>query len=104
MLLFSFAYIEDMDELIEDKTPLLSQEGWREAPGDSRAETLRLWNHSSRDPLRDPAALLTQEGSFPFSIILDLLNSSTLFFFHFNFESLNFDHTHRSPLRNRQSR
>jgi hypothetical protein len=23
----------------------------------------QLWNHPSRDPLRDPAALLTQEGN-----------------------------------------
>jgi hypothetical protein len=50
-----------------EKIPLLSQEGWREAPGwfqSGHAAGWQLRNHPSRDPLRDPAALLTQEGSF----------------------------------------
>jgi 5-methyltetrahydrofolate--homocysteine methyltransferase len=49
------------------ENPLLSQEGWREAPGWFRSDHLSRWrfgNHPSRDPLRDPAALLTQEGNF----------------------------------------
>jgi len=33
--------------------------------GGSKAVTRRYGNHPSRDPLRDPAALLTQEGSLP---------------------------------------
>ena len=36
--------------------------------GGSHYETLRLRNHPPRDPLRDPAALLTEEGNFPASI------------------------------------
>jgi hypothetical protein len=45
--------------------PLLSQEGKaREARwGGSKAEMFRDGNHPSRDPLCDPAALLTQEGN-----------------------------------------
>ena len=48
--------------------PLLSQEGWREAPGWFQSDnpaSCRFRNHPSRDSLRDPAAL-TQEGGFPF--------------------------------------
>ena len=49
------------------RIPLLSQEGWREAPGGgSKAKNLascQLWNHPSRDPLRVALPLLTQEGS-----------------------------------------
>jgi hypothetical protein len=44
---------------------LLSQEdspGWFQS---DHSYWRRLWNHPSRDPLRDPAALLTQEGNFP---------------------------------------
>jgi hypothetical protein len=47
------------------KTPLLSEEGRREAPGwfhSGNLENRRFGNHPSRDPLRDPAAL-TQEGN-----------------------------------------
>ena len=54
-----------VNELEERGIPLLSQEGWREAPGwfqSANPEGWRLRNHPSRDPLRDPAALLTQEG------------------------------------------
>ena len=53
----------------KNKTPLLSQEGWREAPGwfqSRNPEGIWFRNHPSRDPLRDPAALLTQEGSLPY--------------------------------------
>jgi hypothetical protein len=49
-----------------EQSPLLRQEGWREAPGwfqGGNAENWRFWNHPSRDPLRDPAALLTPEGN-----------------------------------------
>ena len=43
-------------------TPLLSQEGKARGArwGGSKAEMFRDGNHPSRDPLRDPAALLTQ--------------------------------------------
>jgi hypothetical protein len=61
-----------------EKIPLLSQEGKaREARrGGSKAQTFRNGNHPSRDPLRDPAALLTQEGNpllsrFPIIIVID---------------------------------
>jgi hypothetical protein len=45
--------------------PLLSEEGWPEGPGwfqSDNPEDWQLRNHPSRDALRDPAALLTQEG------------------------------------------
>jgi hypothetical protein len=32
-------------------------------------ESCPFRNHPSRDPLRDPAALLTQEGNFKFSAV-----------------------------------
>jgi len=53
------------------QSPLLSQEGWpikRWAPGCS------FGNHPSRDPLRDPAALLTQEGNLSRKGVLLLLS------------------------------
>jgi len=59
-----------MKGLEERGIPLLNQEGWREAPRWFQSGNLaswQLWNHPSRDPLRDPAALLTQEGSFRIS-------------------------------------
>src|SRR6188768_1347079 len=34
--------------------------GWFQS---GKPERRRFWNHPSRDPLRDPAALLTQEGN-----------------------------------------
>jgi len=40
-----------------EKIPLLSQEGWREAPGWFH------WEPPRAASLRDTAALLTQEGS-----------------------------------------
>jgi hypothetical protein len=64
-----------MNDLAVKGNPLLSQEGWREAPGwfqSGNVENWRLWNHPSRDPLRDPAALLTQEGSPRLSRLLRL--------------------------------
>jgi hypothetical protein len=48
-----------------EETPLLSQEGWPEGPGwfqRNDSSVFGKWNHPPRDPLRDPAALLTQEG------------------------------------------
>ena len=36
--------------------------------GGSHRETLRLRNHPPRDPLRDPAALLTKEGRTDYGI------------------------------------
>jgi hypothetical protein len=53
-------------KFLKARTPLLSQEGWREAPGWFQCRQFSKWphwNHPSRDPLRDPAALLTQEGN-----------------------------------------
>ena len=43
--------------------------------GGSHYETLRLRNHPPRDALRDPAALLTEEGIFLTSIQMDTLPS-----------------------------
>ena len=66
------------------KIPLLSEEGWREAPGWFQNDNLEgwwLWNHPSRDALRDPAALLTEEGNRSFLIldqILGMLSSIML--------------------------
>jgi hypothetical protein len=34
----------------------------------------RLWNHPSRDTLRDPAALLTQEGNILASYLFHISN------------------------------
>jgi hypothetical protein len=65
-----------VNKLEEREIPLLSQEGWREAPEWFQSCNLASWrlrNHPSRDPLRDPAALLTQEGSSRFSRSLAFL-------------------------------
>jgi len=54
------------------RTALLSEEGstvkTKSRPCEGRfpersLDKWFLWNHPSRDPLRDPAALLTKEGS-----------------------------------------
>jgi hypothetical protein len=45
--------------MIETKSR--SCEGWFQS---GAIEVWSLWNHPPRDPLRDPAALLTQEGHF----------------------------------------
>jgi len=43
----------------EITAPLLEQKGWREARGVSQVEIVPAYSyHPSRDPLRDPAALL----------------------------------------------